>query len=297
MNVSSVRIISMGAVALAGIAVAGASPSAGAAATRIITVPCSSSTLSSAIVTANGLGTATLRLAPNCVYAITTPAVAITAFPAITGNVTILGGPNTAIRRASTAPTTFRLFDVSVGGTLRLRGLSLQNGSATGDGGGIVNTGTLELDRVTLSGNAATGLGGAIRNGPGAFATVTRTVIKANSAGLAGAGIDNSGVVIVTDSRLTANNGANGGGTTTEGAGTTRFVRSTIDHNFGAGAGGGIQNAGTTSIDRTLVERNRAGNGGGILVGGGTVTATRSVVRLDTPNNCFPANSVAGCVG
>ncbi len=297
MKAYSVRIIGMG-VALAGGAAAGVpAAAAGGVQARVITVPCSSSTLIAAINTANGLGTATLRLAPSCVYAITTPANPSDALPVITGNLTIVGGPSTVIRRDSGALATFRIIEVAGNAVLRLNNISVQNGSS-GDGGGIVNSGTLVLRFVTLSGNTATGLGGGLRNGPGAVVYVDHSLLMANSAGLAGGGTDNAGRLTVTYSRLTANNGANGAAVTIEGTGSSSFFRTTIDHNFGVNLGGGIQVFGPTTIDRVLIEHNRAGgNGGGILVQSDTVTATNSIVKDNTPNNCSPAGSVAGCVG
>jgi hypothetical protein len=55
-----------------------------------------------------------------------------------------------------------RIFNVT-GGSATLRGLWLANGSPTGDGGAILNSGTLTLDSCTFSGNSASA-GGAIQN-------------------------------------------------------------------------------------------------------------------------------------
>src|SRR5262245_30844029 len=65
-----------------------------------------------------------------------------------------------------------RIFSISSGATVAIAGLTITEGMAVGDGGGILNTGsTLTLDRVVLSGNHAiatagnaNGRGGAIAN-------------------------------------------------------------------------------------------------------------------------------------
>jgi hypothetical protein len=81
--------------------------------------------------------------------------VATSALPQITGDIALLRGPSTTIRRDLAAPTTFRILDVAAGATLRVRGIAIQNGSET-TGGGILNAGTVILDFVTLNGNTTT---------------------------------------------------------------------------------------------------------------------------------------------
>src|ERR1700749_1762570 len=92
MGSSSKTAGAIGPAVLAGVALTMAQTPAQAAAKKIIVVPCSSPALAAAITAANTVPT-TIRLAANCTYDITTPAVAgDTALPPITGNVTILGG-------------------------------------------------------------------------------------------------------------------------------------------------------------------------------------------------------------
>jgi hypothetical protein len=295
----------IGAIALIG-AVAVATPSAAyGQVPSAITVPCSSATLSGAITTANGLGTAILRLAPNCTYSITTPAVATSALPQITGNITLLGGPSTTIRRDPAAPTTFRVLDVAAGATLHARGIAIQNGNDI-TGGGILNSGTVTLDFVTLSGNnATTGDGGGFANGTAtAHALIVHSLIKGNTAG-GGGGIANSGTLTLVDSRVTANSApiGGGGGIVGELDSTAIIIRSTLDHNFVGFGGGGILNFGALSLDRTLIVSNANGAAEGFTGGGvynvsppGTVNSRRSIIRGNRPTNCFPSNAVQGCV-
>jgi predicted outer membrane repeat protein len=267
---------------------------------RVITVPCSTPALITEINTAN-MVPATLRLARNCTY----PVSAATPLPQIIGNVTLLGGPSTAITGTGTG---IRILDVTSTGTLRVEGIFILNGSLTGagnEGAGIRNAGSLTLNYVTLSGNVTTGSnGGGVENTTTGRALVAHTVISGNTAdgGASGGGINNNGSLTLFESRLSANNATagaagGGGGLVTQAGATSQITQSTLDRNITAGNGGGIYNAGTTSLDRTLVERNRATlNGGGIFVAGGTVTISRSIIRANIPNQCFPLNTIPGCV-
>jgi hypothetical protein len=262
---------------------------------QIVRVPCSAPALSTALSAANALP-ATLRLAAGCTYQ-------ITGTLAVSGTVGLFGGPSTAIRPAP--GFVGRLLDVTATGRLRVQGISLLSGTgADGDEGiGIRNAGSLVLDFVTVSGNTTSIANGAgVANLEGARALIARTFISANNAvgdGAGGSGIGggvlNKGSLTLFKSRVSANTAEHGGGIATEGTGTSRVIQSTIDHNFAANGGGGIENFGVISLDRTLVVRNRAGSGGGIRQNGGTVTVRRSIIRANAPDNCAPANSVAGC--
>jgi hypothetical protein len=146
---------------------------AGAAARRIITVPCSAPALAGAITAANA-ASATLRLAATCTYDIATPAVpGSTALPPITGNVTVIGGPSTRLRRDPSIAVA-RVLRVDAGGRLDLEGVFVLDGIAdSAGGGGILNNGTLVLRSDTLSGNTGPN-GGAVSNGPGWTAAASR---------------------------------------------------------------------------------------------------------------------------
>ena len=134
------------------------------------------------------------------------------------------------IARSSAAGTAnFRLFDVGVGSSLTLRGVTLSNGyvrggsslyagGALGAGGAIFNQGTLTLDRCTLTGNTAVG----------------GDVFSSGNSGGGGTG---------------ANSSYDGGGPNGGAAGTFTFDGS----NAGAGGNGGF---------------GGGGGGGGIAAGG-----------------------------
>ena len=286
-----------GAAVLAGGTLIMASPAQSmASGPRVVKVPCSAAALAAAITSAN-IVSAVLRLSANCTYIITTPATATTGLPTITGNVTLVGVPGTVIRRAPGAAL-FRILDVAAGGTLRVTGIAITNGNTAGLGGGIQNAGTLALRHVTLSGNTA-GNGGGVANAAGATATISRSILNANTTtGVGGGGLINSGRLTVFGSALSANTAPiNGGAVNTQSTGTTRLIQSTVDHNTSGGLGGGLSNLGTTALDRTLVTTNRGSGGGGIATGNTNVTLVRSIVRNNIPNNCNPLNTIPGCVG
>lgn len=289
------------AAALAGTALTAAMPAAQAQATvsgpQTIIVPCSTSALVTAINTGNSLSAATLVLPGNCTYTITTPATASDGLPVITGHISLVGGNNAAIRRSPVALTAFRILDVAVGGTLSLRGISVLNGSTSGLGGGILNSGTLTLDHATLSGNRA-GNGGGLANAAGATASVSDTLIDANTTtGVGGGGIINSGTLTLATSTLSGNSAPiNGGGLNTQSAGTSSIIQSTIIHNVSGGLGGGISNLGHTSLDGVVVQLNEGSSGGGIATGNTNVVLQSSFVRHNTPDNCNPLNTIQGCV-
>ncbi|MDN3358094.1 hypothetical protein [Actinomadura sp. DC4] len=289
----------IGAAVLAGAALTMAQAPARAAAKKVVFVPCSAPALAAAITAANVTPT-TIRLSADCTYDITTPAViGSTALPPITGNVTMIGGPSTALRRDPNIAVA-RILQVNAGGRLDLEGVFVLNGIADGaGGGGILNNGSLVLRQDTLSGNTGPN-GGAVSNGATANALISRTVISSNSTTGSGGGVINLGSLTVSGSRLTGNtSGIDGGGIATV-SGATHLIQSTIDRNVATGTGGGIYNVATTTLSRTLVELNRAvnvGGGGGIRnVAPGVVTLSVSSVRNNTPDNCSPPNTISGCV-
>lgn len=286
-----------GAAALAGTTLMAAFPAQSmASGPRVVKVPCSAAALAASITAANTVP-AVLRLNANCTYSVTTPATAATGLPTVTGNVTLVGGPGTTIRRAPGAAL-FRVLDVAAGGTLRVTGIAITNGNTAGLGGGIQNAGTLALRHVTLSGNNA-GNGGGVSNAAGATATISRSLLNANTTtGVGGGGLINSGTLTAFGSVFSANTAPiNGGAVNTQSAGNTRLIQTTVDHNTSGGLGGGLSNLGTTSLDRTLVTSNRGSGGGGIATGNTNVTLVRSIVRNNVPDNCNPLNTIPGCVG
>lgn len=264
---------------------------------RVVRVPCDTAALAAAITAANAPGGAVLLLARRCVYTITTPATPATGLPVVTGDVALVGGPATTIRRDTTAAA-FRVFDVAAGGRLRVIGVAVLDGLTTGLGGGVQNAGTLLLRRVTVSGDRAAN-GGGVANLPGARATVSRSLFVGNTAGSsAGGALLNFGVLTVSTSVVKANTApVNAGGINTQPGGATTVTRSTVEDNTAGSLGGGLSNLGTLTVNHSVVERNRGSGGGGIATGNAGVLLSRSVVRNNQPDNCGPANTIPGCAG
>ncbi|MEV5706134.1 hypothetical protein [Actinoallomurus sp. NPDC052274] len=304
---------SVAAAALMGAGVAAASPPS-AYAQPVVTVPCSGPTggasgLVTAIQNANAAGHGTIRLAANCNYDFTAPTDTSgtrggDALPIIRGDITIVGGPSTHIRR--TGGPAFRLFEVFTGARLRIEGIFIEGGdSGANTGGGILSArGTLNLFRVTLRNNTADN-GAGLSNDSGtallSYTLVTNnTTIHPNGSGGGGGGIYSDGRLEVNFSQISSNSAnSSGGGVYSELGGTATFFRTTLDKNTAKIHGGGLLNGvgGRATLVLTLVQANRASDGGGIFrdPGSGPVTLTDSVVTANTPNNCRPVGSVPGC--
>ncbi|MFD0730429.1 hypothetical protein [Planotetraspora mira] len=288
----------MGALALAGMTLGAAAPSAQAMPrlAQAVNVPCDAATLATAIQTANGAGVATLFLAPNCIYNYSTATVPDDALPIITGDIALVGGLNTTIRRDPAAPG-FRILEVASGATLRVQRVSIVGGSTTGFGGGISNAGTVVLDHTILSGNQAAN-GGAFANLAGSNAMISHSVLKENAAGSIGGGaVINFGTLTLSGVILTKNTAPiNGGALNTQPGGVSNLIKGAVQNNTAGGLGGGISNLGTVSLDGTVVGQNRGSGGGGIATGNADVTLRKSIVNDNFPDNCSPLNTIPGCV-
>ena len=174
-----------------------------------------------------------------------------------------------------------RVFHVPISGlgvTLSISSVTVQNGSVTGDGGGILNNGnTLIIASSTIAHNVASGYHGGIGNTAGTL-NVSQSTIASNTALDSGGGIGNrAGTLIVSHSTITHNavNRWRGGGISSSGSsiiGTDimTITNSVVTNNTASDAwslGGGINIAtdvGAVSIRNTTIARNAAGSGGGI---------------------------------
>ncbi|WP_433431393.1 hypothetical protein [Nonomuraea sp. CA-141351] len=269
-----------------------------AQAAKDVNVPCDPDALVTEIRTANGIGVARLLLATDCVYNYTTTADPGDALPIIRGDITLVGGSSTTIRRDPAAPDAFRLLEVASGATLHVQRISFVGGSAAGLGGGILNAGTVVLDQIIMAGNHA-GNGGAFANNVAANATISGSVLNENSTTSVGGGaILNFGTLTMFRSVLTRNSApVNGGGLNTQANGVSHLIQSTVADNTSGSLGGGVSDLGTTTLDRVVVTRNKGSGGGGIATGNNNVSIQNSVIRDNTPDNCSPMNTIQGCVG
>lgn len=272
---------------------------------RQVIVPCDTTALITAINNANTAGTGVLLLSENCVYLLDSAASSGTrganGLPIIDANLTIIGR-STTIQRITGAPK-FRIMEVAQGRTVVLSAVTITGGDAgPNPGGGILNArGLVTLQNSVVTGNTADS-GAGIANDTGRV-SLTNTIVQENDTGSGGGGggIYNDGeltAINVTVRQNRANTG--GGGVYNELGGVATFVASTIQTNQAEDRGGGLFNGsgGVTRLISTAVTQNTAGNDGGGIYNAnytGSVTLTASPVTANTPNNCAPPNSVAGC--
>lgn len=251
-------------------------------------VACTETALINAINTANSAGGGTVVLTKDCTYTLATPHGSDTdgpdGLPIITTAITLSGDNNIITRSTAVGTFPFRIAKVAPTGNFTLKGnITLSNGLAGTDGGGILNDGTVTLTSSTLTGNTALGKGGGLSNADisapatGATATFTGSTVSNNTAVGRGGGIYNG-----LRSTLTT---------------TSSFVNGT---NTGS-QGGGIAaiNSTATTLTSTPVSTNHATlNAGGVYRENGTMTVTTSPISGNTPNNCTGSSpAVPSCTG
>jgi predicted outer membrane repeat protein len=279
--------IAVASVVVLGGAAGGIVALSGAAAAAVA-VPCSATSLISAISAANTTpADDSLSLASGCVYSFAAANNTTddgNALPVITGSVSIAGNGATITRSGTAA---FRFFDVASTGSLALNDVTLSNGlvSATNGGGAIFNHGPLTVTSTTFSGNTSTATvtsGGAINSsGP---LTVSLSTFTGNTA-QEGGGIFNqsaTSTATVTDTTFSGNTATTfGGGAIVSADGTTNVARDTFAGNnaTGAAGGGAIDNDATVNITNSTFNGNTGGtNGGGAIQNFGTATITWSTI-------------------
>ena len=162
-----------------------------------------------------------------------------------------------------------RLFSVSGGQSLTLRGLTLAGGNGagtnpSGNGGAVLTFGSLRLIGCTLTGNTATA-GGAIysdTNLTGIDTTLTRCTLTGNRATFSGGALYNHfGRTVLSACTLSGNASTLGGGIVSFADG---FTETLLDHTIVSGNTGGdvsLISAGANSY--TSQGRNLIGDGNG----------------------------------
>ncbi len=131
-----------------------------------------------------------------------------------------------------------------------------------------------------------------------------RGSIHDNSAPVGG-GVRLSGMVLTLSETSSIRHNtattAGGGAYLVMGSGLDLTDHSSIDHNATAGDGGGVAiNFGNVSVaDDASITANSASQGGGTSIeapGPGQVILTgNGAIAGNTPDNCYPPNSVVGC--
>jgi predicted outer membrane repeat protein len=290
----------------------------------VTSVRCSPTDLAAAISGAQS--GAVLALAPRCRYVLSSGLTAAVSL-------TIRGNGDTITAEAPG----LTILTVDSGVTVSLDRLTLNNGAPaiyttgtlnvtdstfTRNTVAISNSGDIDLSTATLTvtdsaftGNTGaidsearvTGLGGSYE----AIITVTDSTFSGNSSSGAGGAISaGDSLGTLKGDRFTGNTAASGGAVATspcrnEGndlvCGTLAITGSTFTRNAATdpanGYGGGLYNAGTVTLTDTVMTGNMASVDGGGIYNHGALALTRTQVRSNTPDNCAPAGTIAGCTG
>ena len=218
-------------------------------------------TLRAAIQESNALAGADTVTVPAGTYTLTIAGTsedaAATGDLDITENLTLNGaGASTTIVDGNSLDRVFEILGV----TASISGITIRNGNATVDGGGIDNGGTAILAEVTVSGNTAIS-GGGIANEPGASLTISDSTLSGNTASNRGGAIRDRGTAVLTNVTISGNNaGVNGGGIIfTNG---TTLLNVTITGNTASNGGGVYKlggNKGLSTAKNTIIAANPGG--------------------------------------
>ncbi len=186
---------------------------------------------------------------------------------AIAKDLTIDGGAGVAVARQAGSPE-FRIFNIAAGNTVVLDGLTISNGSAASEGGGIFNAGTLTVVDSTVTGNAST-------------------------AGNGGGGIANRGTLTFSNGTISNNTSAfTGGGVLQIDGGTMTLSHCLVSGNTAATDGGGLTSqsiivaATLTVTNCTFTANNASVNAALLNVANGAAANANAVLT----NNTFAGN-------
>lgn len=189
---------------------------------------------------------------------------------------------------------TSRIFEVAAGAQVSLVNLKISGGNgladntdgatfADGNGGAILNFGTLTVSGCTLSGNSGTAtnangfnaFGGAILNDGGAVSVSNSTV--SNNSAANGGGIADFGALTVIGGLFTGNSAVGGGALSITGAATV--TGATVSNNTADSVGGGIFFfSGTLALSQSTLSGNSASLGGAIINSFGTLSLSQSTI-------------------
>lgn len=264
-------------------------------------------TLRDALAAAAATGTGNITFAPT-VFATAQTITLSNGTLNIPSNTTINGatsGSGATLTNLVTvggggASSNFSVFTVGSGViAASISNLTIANGNATGNGGGILNSGTLSISSSTLRGNSACNGGGIYNSGT---LTVTGSTLASNygagyatNCGNGGGGIDNaSGTLTISDSTFAGNNSAPGGAILADN-GTITVANSTFYGNSAIAekVGGAIFiNNATVTVSGSVFSGNSAA-GGGAIYSYGTLTVSGSVLGGDTGGECTSNGSGA----
>lgn len=207
----------------------------------------------------------------------------------LTSNLVVNGGSNAADLTLS-GNNNGRVLNVPRSGiSITIRGLTIANGSANGNGGGMtVASANVTLENCAVRNNLSSASGGGVYSGSGVFRFVNSTAqnnIAQNNGGGGGLSIAGNNSEI-TKSRIINNDAPRGGGGV-EVNNVVRISNTTIADNTTSGGGGGLLAVfGTAYVTNSTISSNSAfRSGGGIALPYGIVVLTNSTVSGNRVTN------------
>lgn len=218
----------------------------------------------------------------------------------------IISGPGSRLLTIN-GNNQFQVFRVFGAEVVTIEGLTIANGRASQNGGGILNrSGRLTVKNMRFTANSAAEDGGGISNeGVAATLVVLNSTFSGNTAfdfpdqeEEGGALVNIEGTVTIANSTFVGNNVPNTGGAihNSELNGKLTLINSTITGNSAVESGGGVlvEKGGTVTLRNTVLAANGGGNcaiaatGGQIIDEGG---------NLDDSTSCnFGTNSLSSGV-
>ncbi len=250
-------------------------PAQGAGAADVQVTNCNDSgsgSLRQAVLDAQPGDIISFALSPSC------STIALTSGQIEISNSVTIDGPGGGALAVSGSNQS-RVFQIDTGATVSISGLTIEDGSAADEGGGVLNNGDITLTDMSVSNNTMTGNGhggGGIDN-LGTLTLVNSTLTGNVASGGSGGGIADQGTATISDSTISGNSASiDGGGICCPG--TMTLTDSTVSDNT-ASNGAGIENGGMLTVSNTTITGNSdVGGGGAIFTIGGSVTVTSSTL-------------------
>jgi hypothetical protein len=165
--------------------------------------------------------------------------------------------------------TNSRIFEIKVGASVSISGLTLADGKllSSGLGGCISNSGNLTITGCTLSNNSSSSAYGNVIYNLAGSVTIRDSTMCSNRTFAAGGVLFNDGTAAIINCALFGNTGSQGAALNNQAGRSMLVTNCTIFGNAAADRGGGIYSAGSLTVRSCTIVSNSAaavaGNGGG----------------------------------
>jgi uncharacterized repeat protein (TIGR01451 family) len=177
-----------------------------------------------------------------------------------------------------------QIFDIAASSAeVFISGLTIESGYAT-NGGAIFNKGTLNVGRSTLEDNTATENGGGVYNADGIVSLIdcevsNNTALQENSiSDEGGGGVYNFGILKIKRSDFSHNSTTEGGGAIDD-LGELTISDSTFSDNSAVYTGGAVLSASSLTVSGSIFNGNTdSGGGDGAIDVGGDATISDSTI-------------------